>query len=199
MILPYLGRAFTNLFRKPATEKFPLEDAPKAQPNYRGRIAYDPNLCINCGLCSRVCAPQAITRTIKPLPNGDSEITLTFDMTSCTFCGTCADFCVKHAIKMTDDYMIVGTKPEDFLVSGTFIKKKPAPPKFRERSRRAMQQRQHLHLLKRQNLQHRPTNRLKLRRRNRSQHRRIRRSNPICRIQKLFPLQRIRFIRPRRK
>ncbi len=26
--------------------------------------------------------------------------------------------------------MIVGTKPEDFLVSGTFIKKKPAPPKF---------------------------------------------------------------------
>ena len=84
MILPYLGRAFTNLFRKPATEKFPLEDAPKAQPNYRGRIAYDPNLCINCGLCSRVCAPQAITRTIKPLPNGDSEITLTFDMTSCT-------------------------------------------------------------------------------------------------------------------
>ena len=113
MILPYLGRAFTNLFRKPATEKFPLEDAPKAQPNYRGRIAYDPNLCINCGLCSRVCAPQAITRTIKPLPNGDSEITLTFDM-----------------IKMTDDYMIVGTKPEDFLVSGTFIKKKPAPPKF---------------------------------------------------------------------
>ena len=130
MILPYIGRAFTNLFRKPATEKFPLEDAPKAQPNYRGRIAYDPNLCINCGLCSRVCAPQAITRTIKPLPNGDSEITLTFDMTSCTFCGTCADFCVKHAIKMTDDYMIVGTKPEDFLVSGTFIKKKPAPPKF---------------------------------------------------------------------
>ncbi len=130
MILPYLGRAFANLFRKPATEKFPLEDAPKAQPNYRGRIAYDPNLCINCGLCSRVCAPQAITRTIKPLPNGDSEITLTFDMTSCTFCGTCADFCVKHAIKMTDDYMIVGTKPEDFLVSGTFIKKKPAPPKF---------------------------------------------------------------------
>ena len=130
MILPYLGRAFTNLFRKPATEKFPLEDAPKAQPNYRGRIAYDPTLCLNCGLCSRVCSPSAITRTIKTLPNGDSEITLAFDMTSCTFCGTCADFCVKHAIKMTDDYMIVGTKPEDFLVSGTFIKKKPAPPKF---------------------------------------------------------------------
>ena len=105
MILPYLGRAFTNLFRKPVTEKFPLGDAPDAQPNYRGRIAYDPNLCINCGLCSRVCSPSAITRTIKTLPNGDS-------------------------IKMTDDYMIVGTKPEDFLVSGTFIKKKPAPPKF---------------------------------------------------------------------
>ena len=26
--------------------------------------------------------------------------------------------------------MIVGTKPEDFLVSGTFTKKKPPAPKF---------------------------------------------------------------------
>ena len=105
MILPYLGQAIRNLFTKPATEKFPLA-------------------------CQKVCAPQAISRDIRPLPNGDQEITLTFDLTSCTFCGTCADFCARHAIHLTEDYMIVGTKPEDFLVSGTFTKKKPPAPKF---------------------------------------------------------------------
>ena len=128
--LPYIGTALGNLFRKPNTMKFPVGDAPAAQPGYRGKIAYDPNKCINCGMCMRVCAPQAITREIKTLDNGDQEITFTFDMTSCTFCGTCADFCSQHTITMTDDYMIVGTKPEDFLVGGTFIKKKPAAPKF---------------------------------------------------------------------
>lgn len=130
MILPYLGQALKNLFRKPATEKFPAGDPPTAQPGYRGRIAYDPKVCVNCGMCQRVCAPQAISRDIRPLPGGDQEITLTFDLASCTFCGTCADFCAKHAIHLTDDYMIVGTKPEDFLVSGTFVKKKPSAPKF---------------------------------------------------------------------
>ena len=129
-MFPYLKTAIANMFKKPATERFPFAEAPKAQENYRGRIAYDPEKCINCGMCIRVCAPQAITRDIVPLENGDQQITFTFDMTSCTFCGTCADFCTQHTITMTDDYMIVGTKPEDFLVTGTFIKKKPAPPKF---------------------------------------------------------------------
>ena len=58
------------------------------------------------------------------------EITFTFDMTSCTYCGLCADFCSRNSIVLTDDYMIVGSKPEDFLVSGTFIKKAPPKPQF---------------------------------------------------------------------
>ena len=77
----------------------------------------------------RVCAPQCMERTIEPLPNGDQKITLTFDLTSCTFCAMCADFCARKSIELSDDYMIVGTQPEDFLVSGTFIKKAP-PPKM---------------------------------------------------------------------
>ena len=73
MILPYLGQAIRNLFTKPATEKFPLAEAPAAQPHYRGRIAYDPSVCVNCGMCQKVCAPQAISRDIRPLPNGDDR------------------------------------------------------------------------------------------------------------------------------
>lgn len=132
-LLPYLGSALTNLFRKPVTESFPKGEAPKAQPNYRGKLSYDAGKCINCGLCERVCAPNCMTRTQRPAPGGepgDLEITFTFDLTSCTFCGLCADFCAKKAIVLTDDYMMVGSDHEDFIVSGTFIKKAPPKPKY---------------------------------------------------------------------
>ena len=130
MMFPYIKTALKNLVNKPVTEAFPAGDPPKAAENYRGRLSYDPTKCINCGMCIRVCSPQCITRTVKPLENGDQEVSFAFDMASCTYCSTCADFCSQKAIHLTDDYMIVGTDPEDFMVRGTFIKKKPAPPKF---------------------------------------------------------------------
>ena len=69
-MVPYLKRALSNLFRPAVTEKFPAGEPPKAAEGYRGRISYDPTLCINCGMCMRVCAPQCMTRTIKPLEGG---------------------------------------------------------------------------------------------------------------------------------
>lgn len=129
-MLPYFKKALSNLFSKPSTMAFPAGPAPKSQPNYRGKIVYDPTKCVNCGMCMRVCAPTSITREVKPLPNDEQEITFTFDLTSCTFCGTCSDFCGTKAITLSDDYMMVGTKAEDFLVSGTYIKKAPPKPKF---------------------------------------------------------------------
>lgn len=129
MMLPYLKQAFCNLFRRPATGSFPKGEPPKAAEGYRGRIVYKPELCINCGMCMRVCAPQCMTRTIVPLENGDQQITLSFDQSSCTFCSLCADFCSRNAIELTGDYLLVGTQPEDFITAGTFIKKAP-PPKM---------------------------------------------------------------------
>jgi len=126
-MLPYLKQSFKNLFSRPSTGAFPAGDPPKAAEHYRGRLVYHPDLCINCGMCIRVCAPQCIERTVKPLEGGDQEVTFTFDLSSCTFCGTCSDFCGRKSITLSDDYMIVGTKHEDFLVGGTFIKKAPKP------------------------------------------------------------------------
>ena len=128
-MLPSLKQAFCNLFRRPATEAFPKGEPPKAAEGYRGRIIYKPELCINCGMCMRVCAPQCMTRTIEPLENGDQKITLSFDQSSCTFCSLCADFCSRKAIELSDDYLLVGTQPGDLIVSGTFVKKAP-PPKM---------------------------------------------------------------------
>ena len=121
-MIPFLKVAVKNLFSKPSTVEYPnkVTESP-AKEGYRGRIAYDAEKCIGCGKCMKVCCPGAITRSEETAPGG-KNITLTFDLTSCTFCGTCADFCDDGAIKMTEDYHMVGTCPEDFLVSGTRFK-----------------------------------------------------------------------------
>lgn len=126
MNLPYLEEALVKLFRKPDTRSFP-KTIPPAAAGYRGRIVYHADRCIGCGLCMRVCAPQAITKSSHTDENGDELVTMEFHMGSCTFCNTCADFCSKKAIELTEDYMIVVTNEDDLKVSGTYMKKKPAP------------------------------------------------------------------------
>ena len=118
-----------TFFKKPVTEAFPAGEPPMAQPNYRGRIAFDGEKCINCGMCERVCAGGAIKTEAVPVEGGQ-QITRTFNLGSCAFCSHCADFCHEKAIELTGDYHMVATKEEDLLVTGTFFKaapKKPAP------------------------------------------------------------------------
>ena len=131
MDFPFLKEAVTGLFSKSSCAMYPAAPS-EAAPNYRGRIVYHPDKCINCMLCERVCSGNAITHTVEKTEEGD-RITRTFYLGSCTFCATCMDFCGHGAIEFTRDYHMIATKEEDLMVSGSFIKKppvkKPAPPK----------------------------------------------------------------------
>ncbi len=129
MKFPFAKEALKNLFSKPSTVLYPKVPA-EAKPGYRGRIKYDAEKCVNCGLCIRVCSPEAITRTKEDVEEGE-KITYEFDLTSCTFCGTCADFCAKGAIEMTSDYHMVAENRKDLIVSGTRIKAKPTVDKVK--------------------------------------------------------------------
>ena len=124
MIFPYLKEAVWNLFSKPSTVEFPKVNV-DAKPGYRGRIAYDAEKCINCGMCMKVCSPGAITRTVEPVEGGD-RITYTFDLTSCTFCAMCSDFCSSKAIALTEDYHMVACDKAELRTVGSRIKAKPA-------------------------------------------------------------------------
>ena len=125
MDFPFVREAISQLFSKPSTIAFPAEPSP-AKPNYRGRIVFHPDKCINCNMCERVCAGQAISHTSEPCEEGE-KITRRFYLGSCTFCSHCASFCTHGAIELSDDYHMVATKEEDLIVTGTNIKK--APPK----------------------------------------------------------------------
>ncbi len=131
MDFPFLKEAVTGLFSKSSCAMYPAVPS-EAAPNYRGRIVYHPDKCINCMLCERVCSGNAITHTVEKTEEGD-KITRTFYLGSCTFCATCMDFRGHGAIEFTRDYHMIATKEEDLMVSGSFIKKPPvkkhAPPK----------------------------------------------------------------------
>ena len=128
MDFPFVKEAVSKLFSKPSCNMYPFVPS-EAAPNYRGRIVFHPETCINCNMCERVCAGGAITHTEVPVEEG-LQVTRSFDLGSCTFCNTCADFCTRHSIELTRDYHMIGVKEGDLIVSGTFIKaapKKPAP------------------------------------------------------------------------
>ena len=122
MMFPFLKKAITNAFTKPSTEAFPCPEG-EGLGNYRGRIAFDGEKCIDCGMCIKVCSPAAIELEREEVEGGEN-IWRTFDLTSCTFCATCVDFCEEGAIQMTKDYHMVGTKHEDLVVKGVTFKKK---------------------------------------------------------------------------
>lgn len=132
MSFPFTKEAFKHIFSKPRTENFPAVNK-EAPANYRGKITYHPEKCNGCGMCMRVCAPAAITKTVEKTEEGDL-ITLEFHMGSCTFCQTCADFCNRGSIEMSKDYAMVVQNEDDLKVKGTFLKKPPvkAPPKEEE-------------------------------------------------------------------
>jgi len=119
--------AIANLFSRTDCERYPFN--PKTAPaHYRGRLVFHPEGCIGCGICERVCSPQAISTTVVHEEDGD-RITRVFHMGSCTFCQTCVDFCPRHTIEMSKDYDMVVTNEDDLKVMGTYFKaaKKPAP------------------------------------------------------------------------
>lgn len=125
MDFPFIKEAVTQLFSKPSCDMYPFVPSEAAE-NYRGRLSYNPDVCLGCGMCERVCAGGAITMTKEPVEEGE-KITLTIDLGSCTFCNTCHDFCSTKAITLTKDYHMVATKEEDLIVTGSHIKvKKPA-------------------------------------------------------------------------
>lgn len=122
MGLPFIKTALAQLFSKPSTELYPFvqKEAPK---NYRGKIAFHADKCIDCGMCERVCSGGAISTSAVEAEDGQL-ITRTFFLGACTFCGHCADFCAKKAIELTQDYHMVARQESDLIVQGTYFKKK---------------------------------------------------------------------------
>jgi NAD(P)H-quinone oxidoreductase subunit I len=118
-----LPQVFSQLFKKPWTNKFPakytpndvtqfLEDvkngkatitAPiKTPEGFRGKIKYDKEKCIGCKLCIRVCPCEAIE--FKP-----EEKKIKIYVSRCCFCSQCNDICPVKCLSMSDEFLLADT------------------------------------------------------------------------------------------
>jgi len=109
-----------QFFRKPATNKFPLKYIPKSinnalrkisigkikinppietPKNFRGRIKYDKEKCIGCGLCIKVCPSKAIEMKEK-------EKKIRIFVARCTFCAQCTEVCPVKALSMSNEFLL---------------------------------------------------------------------------------------------
>lgn len=136
--LPYFLEGISNIFKPVLTDEKPI-DKVKGVENYRGKLSFDSDACIGCGICIRVCAGEAITKEIKPVEGGQ-EIKMNFDLTSCTFCGLCKDFCPKKAITLTDEVLMISENKEELNVGGSFIRK--LPPKQSSKTKETIKQKE---------------------------------------------------------
>ena len=86
-------RAFSSIFKKSATQKYPFVKASVAD-DFRGKHIFDIEKCISCGLCSKDCPANAIE-----MVDVEGKKRPLFYLDRCVFCFQCADTCPKKAIQ----------------------------------------------------------------------------------------------------
>ena len=118
-----LSQVFTQMFKKPWTNKFPVKYAPanttkllenvsagkakivppiEVPPGFRGKIQYDKEKCTGCQLCLKVCPCNAIE--FKP-----KEKKIKIYLARCCFCSQCNDICPTNCLSMSDEFLLADT------------------------------------------------------------------------------------------
>ncbi len=113
--------AFSSIFKKPATQKYPFVKASIAE-QFRGKQVFDTDKCLGCGLCSKDCPANAIDMVAiegkkRPL----------FHLDRCIFCYQCSDSCPKNAIQPTKIFELASIDKATLAMAPQAPKPIPAP------------------------------------------------------------------------
>ena len=134
-ISPLAKRAFSHLFNKPATMKYPfvkpqLREDFRGEPKYtikacnmielsgiKGELCFDVKSLVNtnCEICYRNCPADAIK-----IVEVDGKKRPQFDLNRCIFCNQCVDSCPRQAITGSTNYELATTDKASLI-------KKPNP------------------------------------------------------------------------
>ena len=118
-----IPKVFSQMLKKPFTNKFPVKYAPsdvtgllkqvgegkvsinppvETPENFRGKIQYDKESCIGCKLCIKVCPTGAIEFK-------EDEKKIKIYLARCCFCSQCNDICPKNSLSMSNEFLLADT------------------------------------------------------------------------------------------
>ncbi|HMF32874.1 MAG TPA: 4Fe-4S binding protein [Candidatus Lokiarchaeia archaeon] len=107
-----LKEVILNLFRSPATQKYPAV-RPEIPEGFRGRQIFHIDLCVSCGLCAKDCPAKAIEMVDV---EGYEKKKPLFMLDRCVFCYQCADGCPKNAIEPSGFFEMAAITKSDLVV-----------------------------------------------------------------------------------
>jgi formate hydrogenlyase subunit 6/NADH:ubiquinone oxidoreductase subunit I len=120
--------AFSNLFKKRVTEKYPAVPAHVAD-GFRGKQVLNLSNCISCGLCARECPSNAIEMVVI-----DGKKRPLIHLDKCVFCYQCADTCPRKVFETSKFFELAATdkstlviKPESVLAAQVTPHTAPVP------------------------------------------------------------------------
>jgi formate hydrogenlyase subunit 6/NADH:ubiquinone oxidoreductase subunit I len=94
-----IRQVFCSLFQRPATSKYP--DKKDESPSVlRGKLKFNPALCIGCKMCMRDC-PSGAINIVK---TGEKQFEAQINLAKCIYCAQCVDSCPKKALECTTEF-----------------------------------------------------------------------------------------------
>ncbi|WP_152396330.1 NADH-quinone oxidoreductase subunit NuoI [Paenibacillus guangzhouensis] len=117
-LLKGLGVTFKTMTAKKVTYKYP--DVPLEMPDrFRGIQYFDPEKCIVCNQCARICPTECLTLTGKPNPDPEKKgkVIDTFDINFelCILCDLCTEVCPTEAVVMTNNFELAAYSRDDLF------------------------------------------------------------------------------------
>ncbi|MDD5155088.1 MAG: 4Fe-4S binding protein [Candidatus Omnitrophica bacterium] len=100
-----------SLFKRPATINYPAHRSDMGR-GFRGKLRFDPKLCIGCKMCMRDCPSGAI----KISQAADKKFEAEINLGKCIYCGQCVDSCPKKALQITGEFELAKLDPNKLKV-----------------------------------------------------------------------------------
>lgn len=96
-----LGDVMPALFRRPVTERYPLERRPVPE-RLRGALRWNPEKCTGCSLCVKDCPAKAIE--LITLDKAGKRFVLCYHLDRCTFCAQCVQSCRFKCLELSPEH-----------------------------------------------------------------------------------------------
>lgn len=104
----------TSLFRKPATELYPVQREP-TPAHLRGKLIWNPEKCTGCCLCVKDCPCDAIE--VITIDKANKRFVMRYDAGRCTFCSQCVQNCRFGCLEMSnEEWELAATDKSPFTI-----------------------------------------------------------------------------------